>query len=283
MISGRSILLRGQVTSAVFLGLLIGLLAFAPAQWADVVLARATNGALRLAQPSGTLWAGKGQLQLNPQATLFGGALESTGPHSVLVESVQWRISLPGPIATFRDGGSIALYLRSERLVGDIRSKPILISQVISTLWGNAATLTLSSGQLTLPELDLRKSSGLLGFYRPQFRAQLNWSEIKMQQMGQSLSPGAQFQVVLSEFASGLSPIRPLGNYQLTVRSESPFNWQVMTLNDAVLRVEGSGQWRDRPQGKLVLRCARSCEFIEGMMASVGKKTGDLYETALGQ
>lgn len=283
MTVAASSVLRRHVISAVVLGLLMGLLAFAPAQWADVLLARATNGAIRLAQPTGTLWNGSGQLQMNPQTAPFGGDPESEAPSLVLMETVQWRLSLPGPIAMFRDAGSVALYLRAERLSGDVRSKPIVISQVFPMLWGNAPAVTLPAGQLTVPEMDFRQSPGVLGFYRPRFKAQLSWAEMSRQQVGQSLSPGAEVRILLADFSSGLSPIRPLGTYQFSVRAESPLTWQIMTMNDAVLRIEGSGRWRDRAQGKLVLRCARSCEFVEGIMASVGKKNGDRYETELGQ
>ena len=69
----------------------------------------------------------------------------------------------------------------------------------------------------------------------------------------------------------------------MSVIGDSQRSWRILTTADSVLNIEGSGRWSDRLQGKVIFRCTRSCEFVEGMMAAVGKKNGDRYETELGQ
>lgn len=278
-----STLSRGLIVLAAGLGVCLGLVIFAPAQWADLALAKATNGAVRIASPQGSFWDGRGQLQLIPDALVPGSAELSQRAPLVLMDSFQWRLSRPDGIQMFKHGGSLALYLRSESLQGEIRRQPVVIANLIPGLFGGVSDITVPPGQLAVPELDFRQATGLMGFYRPRFRSTLSWSGLSRQQMGQPLVNGAEMKIQLTDFSSGISPIRPLGSYQLSVIADSQRSWRILTTADSVLNIEGSGSWSDRLQGKVIFRCTRSCEFVEGLMASVGKKNGDRYETELGQ
>lgn len=70
------------------LGLVIGLIAFAPASWLARGLAQASDGHLLLAETRGSVWSGSGLL------VLTGGP--GSRDASVLSDRIEWRLGLQG-------------------------------------------------------------------------------------------------------------------------------------------------------------------------------------------
>ncbi|MGA1253206.1 MAG: hypothetical protein ACO3WN_05165 [Burkholderiaceae bacterium] len=288
------------VTAVGLVVFVAGLVAQAPAAWLDLAIARFSQGAVRLAAPSGTVWSGHGQLLLVPGrvlasdsmdggARLAAGAAQSQATEVsagqsdrlpdtaalVLVERIDWQLGLDfWPLR-------VSLRLGSQQLAGPIAQRPIVFS---------AQEILVPDGRLTLPWLDLSHAQGALAIARAQFFSDIGWQNLGWS--GQGLSPQAQITMHVKDLGVGLSAIRPLGSYQVLV-SSGPLKpardgqyqalaWQLSSLGDPVLHLSGSGQFSQSLRGRIEMACRRNCDFVVGLLSVMGKKNGEIYELVLG-
>lgn len=286
--SPRRPLLTLLALALLALGLAAGGLSQVPARWLDHLLARQTDGALRLADAEGTLWSGSGQLQLHMHRlmTLGDEGLESADSPlpqkarriQVLPGRLSWSVSLGrGVVAGQPIGWGLKLAVSHPSLSGELLNQPIQLS-----IGGQFA---LPAGQLSLGPMSLEGAGGPLALFRPDFTPAVRWSPI--QGSSQGLGAPVALQVDLTDLSSSLSPVRPLGTYRLDLDlpaagSGVVTRWRLASRPDAVLVLGGQGQFSNRIQGQLELACSRQCEFVEGLMAAIGKKNGETYVANLG-
>lgn len=268
-----------------------GLVAQAPAAWLDLVVSRASHGAVRLAEPSGSLWSGRGQLQLAPDRLLAtdlaphtrgaapADALGGASENLVLVQAFDWKIRVA--VLPLR----VLVQLQSPQLQGPVGQQPIV--------WSSAG-LQVPDGQLRLPWLDLAQSQGALALARASLSVDLSWQSLVFTgsagAIGAGLGRQAEVNLVLNNLALGLSPIRPLGSYRLLIRpAPEPaaagtvgFTWALSSLGDPVLQLDGQGRFNQALSGRVQMACRRSCEFVVGLLSVMGRKNGEIYELVLG-
>jgi len=275
---GALYLLAGLVFAA-------GLVAQAPAAWLDLLVSRASHGAVRLAEPSGSLWSGRGQLQLAPDRLLASDlaphtrgpapaeALGGASENLVLVQAFDWKIRVA--VLPLR----VLVQLQSPQLQGPVRQQPIV--------WSSAG-LQVPDGQLRLPWLDLAQSQGALALARASLSVDLSWQSLVF--TGSGLGHRAEINLLLNDLALGLSPIRPLGNYRVAIRPGLPgargeingLTWSLSSLGDPVLQLDGQGRFNQALSGRVQMACRRSCEFVVGLLSVMGRKNGEIYELVLG-
>ena len=217
---------RRLAIAAAVLGLLLAVLAFAPARWLTDAVGQATGGQVQLVNARGTIWDGRADL-------VFTGG-EGSRSRSALPQGLVWQLR-----PAWRDGGpAMALGLRAPCCtpepvqlhlrpglggtaldIAPFQSRwPAEILTGLGTPWN---TLRLE-GTLALHSegLGLRLSSGRL-----------------------QLQGGLDIDAI--DLASRLASIRPLGSYRATVRADAEGHTarlDLSTLGGALL-LQGQGQW----------------------------------------
>lgn len=235
------------------LGLLVALVAYAPASWLARALAQASHGKVLLREAQGSVWQGRAQL------VLTGGHGSTDAVR--LPGSVQWtlglgagglHLSLQAPCCTAQPVGVQIQWLRWNGLVvtvSDHQSRwPAELLTGLGTPWNTVQV----RGQMTAA------SHGL----------QWRWLA------GQLAMQGA-LQLDALNLTSRLSTLAPMGSYRLTVRGGDSPRMQLETLSGS-LHLEGQGQWvgqRLRFSGVASAEPDR-VEALSNLLNIVGRRDG---------
>jgi general secretion pathway protein N len=234
----------------------------APASLADWALERTTQGRLRLADASGSLWAGRGRLVL-ADVPGAGAAPADARHHRSTVAGVvvpggfQWRVS----------AFPLLFGVLDARIEHDSMKRPVVIS-------GGIDELRISPGSLTLPPVDLDRLGSPWNTIRPTGTLTVSWENVTLR----SGRFDGRAAVELSEAASALTPVRPLGAYRIdVVGSGSQARVQMSTLSGP-LRLEGSGTW-DARAGLRFTAEAQADESergrLQGLLGLLGRRDGE--------
>ena len=254
---------------ALLVGLVIGAAWLAPARLLGHWVQQGSNGAVRLAGVSGTLWSGSAQVQFHPER-LGGDDQARPQPPIVLPGRVSWNTGW-----SWR--GGLLLRLQSPQLSGPVAEQPMEVQQ----WWTARPVVWVPDGALRLPHMNLRHATGPLALFRPEFKAALQWSGLKSNDLA-----ALRLTLTLEDLGSALSPIRPLGSYRVALAPEGEaartWTWRLESLGDPVIVLTGQGRLDPMLRGRLALQCMRSCEFVGGILSAVGKKNGEVYEAQFG-
>jgi len=189
-----------------------GLAAMAPATLLDARLERASDGRIRLAEAQGTLWSGKGIVEV----------LDAEG-HAHFAAPVAWRLG--------------ARSLLRARLVYAVESS------------GSASRfmVAISPSRIELENIDLRLPAAALGMAVPKLAAleptgALRLRVVRLAAGARSLQGGATLE--WRDAGSALSPVAPLGDYELRLDGDGrSVRATLRTLKKGPLRLEGGGAW----------------------------------------
>ncbi|MFZ6861244.1 type II secretion system protein N [Undibacterium sp. Ji67W] len=163
---------------------------FLPASWMGVLIERQTLGRLSLCDAQGSFWNGSGFVGVaagvnDPVTPLFPGRFN-------------WKIS-PLILLTQLD-----LELQNPEAL----SVPVKIA-------GNFSEWHVSPSVLVLPTERLEGLGAPLNTIGPSGKLHLSWNNLQFMRDGSILNAQGQLQLNLSEMASRLSPVRPLGSYKM--------------------------------------------------------------------
>jgi len=197
-------------------GLLLALsfayLVMLPATWFDFLLQRESQGTLAMTGTKGTLWRGEGSLQ----------ALLPSG-EAVTLAPVAWDIALAELLSL-----QLHVTVRSTR-----DGKPVLDA-------------VMRPGETRILTARLELPAALLGVLSPTLRAVDLSGQLALLVNDLRLDGAhsiGRVQAVWQAAGSGLSRIRPLGNYQLMLDGQgSGLDFRLMTLSGP-LTLNGSGRW----------------------------------------
>jgi len=209
----------GWAAGGAVLGLLLGLVLFAPASWLASTVERLSGQHVLLSEPRGTVWAGSARVILTggpgstDAAALPGRVAWDLQPRWDGVAAAlraECCTTQPIPVrARWRFGGPSVQ-------VGDATSQwPASVTAGLGTPWN---TLQFDG--------DLRLSTQGLS---------VEWSE------GRPVIAG-RAELVALRVASRLSTLRPMGSYRITVQGGTPATLRLETLEGS-LQLSGSGQW----------------------------------------
>lgn len=209
--------------------MLVVLLARAPASFADAALARATEGRVRLADASGTLWRGRGRLLLAdvapPSIAERPAGVPRVAAGVVIPGAFNWRVSFWPLLVGVLDA----------RIEHDSMRQPVLLT-------GRPGELRATPGSITLPPVALDRLGSPWNTIRPTGALAVTWDNVTVR-AGRFDGRGT---IELSQVASALTPVRPLGAYRIEVVGAGA-NAQVrMNTLAGPLRLEGSGTWNAR-------------------------------------
>jgi general secretion pathway protein N len=193
------------------------LLAFCPASWLASIVEDKSAGRLTLGDPEGTIWNG---------SAFIGGA--SSGRSAVTP-------LLPG---------RFTWHLSPAVLVGHVDaefSNPESLSQTI-TIKGDWTQWQISPATIKLPAERLVGLGAPLNTIQPAGQIQLSWNGLQVVRDGQKINLTGLMTLDMQDMSSRLSPIKPLGAYQLL------FDWHgqqaqltLKTVKGPML-LSGSGQ-----------------------------------------
>ncbi len=188
----------------------VALIATAPATLVDVRLRDASNGRLRLAEAQGTLWSGTGQFEIRD--------VDGT---SRLAKRLAWRL---------RPGASLRA-----RLAYEVELDPGTRPFQVTLFWSR---IELANADISLPAAAL----GLVPRLAPLGLTGDMHLQVPNLSIGRSATRGS---ATLQWRAAGsaLSPVSPLGDYELRFEAEGPVVRTALTTLQGPLQLDGQGAW----------------------------------------
>jgi len=198
----------------VALAVLVTILAFLPAAWLGPMVERQTGGRLTLGDAQGTLWRG---------SAFVGGAPGEGGAVTPLLPGrFSWRLS---PLVLF---GQVSMDLANDQAL----AQPVRIT-------GSWSQWQVSAGELLLPAEGLSGLGAPLNTLAPSGVIKLSWNLLDIARQGQMVAVSGRTVLSLSDMGSRMSPVKPLGSYEMAM------------------------DWRGQ-QADLVLRTVRGALLLSG-------------------
>lgn len=164
--------------------------AFCPAAWMAAVVEAQTGGRLALGDAQGTLWRG---------SAFVGGAPGGTDPVTPLLPGrFSWRLS---PMVLL---GQVDVALENAEAL----SQPVRIT-------GSWYQWLVSPAAVSLPADRLTGLGAPLNTIQPSGQMRLSWSPLQVARQGNAVDATGTLTLQMDDIASRLSPVKPLGAYQL--------------------------------------------------------------------
>lgn len=169
-------------------------LTFAPAHWAAAWVEEQTAGRLTLGDPQGTLWHGS--------AFIGGAAGSSDAVTPLLPGRFSWRLS---PVVFL---GNVSVELENAEAL----SEPVRIT-------GSLHQLEVSQAAISLPAERLAALGAPLNTVQPSGQMRLSWGPVQLALQEGEFEMIGTMSLDMNDIASRMSPVKPLGSYNLT------FDW----------------------------------------------------------
>lgn len=193
-----------------------------PAAWLAPVLEQQTGGRFSLGDAEGSLWRG----------SAFLGVVSTNGP------SVRAGISLV-PLLPSRFHWRLSPTLLLGRL--DMRiDNPDVLTQT-AYLQGNWHQWTLTPSALMLSAERLSALGAPLNTLKPSGHMRLSWETLALSRTPEGIMISGPMQLDMTEIASALSPVKPLGAYQLQVDWRDARAQLTLKTLSGPLQLQGSG------------------------------------------
>jgi len=189
----------------------LGLLAAAPATLIDASLRRASEGRIRLAEAHGTVWSGKGQIEIRDARRRIG-----------IARSIQWRLR-PADLLRGKLQYEVSLAHSGKRF-------PVTVS--FSRIEVTNAELDLPAAVLGMVEAQLA-SLELAGDMLIRI-ARLSSVRGAVEGSGTLQWRGA---------GSALAPVSPLGDYELRFKGDGAAVRASLRTLRGPLQLDGEGAW----------------------------------------
>ena len=189
----------------------LALIATAPATLVDAALNRASNGTLRLADARGTLWSGSGQIEIRDAGGRTGAA-----------KNIAWRIP---PESLLR--GNLVCDIGLEQAA---RRFPV----------------TLSLSRIELANADLTLPAAVLGLGMPRLAPLGLTGDVVIHVANLSIARDTIVGNATLQWrtaGSALSPVSPLGDYEIRFDGEGAMVRAVLRTLEGPLQLDGNGTW----------------------------------------
>jgi general secretion pathway protein N len=183
-------------------------LAFFPATWLTALLEMQTGGRLTLGDAQGTLWRG---------SAFIGAAPGGNDPVAPLLPGrFVWRLS---PIVLF---GRVDAELENAAAL----SGPVKVT-------GSWHQWQVSPAAITLPAERLAALGAPLNTLQPSGQMRLSWQLLQLTRLDGEIGMTGTMNLEMNDIASRLSPIKPLGGYDLKL------DWHGLQATVALKTVKG--------------------------------------------
>ena len=203
-------LLTGLLTIAVTV------VVFFPATWVAAIVEDRTDGRIVLGNAQGTLWKGS--------ATVGAAAGRNDPAGQLLPGRFAWHLS---PMVLLG------------RVNAQVENATALLQPV--RVNGNWSQWRVSPSSIDMPAERLATLGAPLNTLQPSGQMRLAWETLQIERAGNAANVTGTMTLTMTDIASRLSPIRPLGNYRLA------FDWQgqqakvVLDTQSGPLQLAGKG------------------------------------------
>ena len=191
--------------------LIAALILFAPATLIDARLERASDGRLRLAEAQGSLWSGAGWIEIRDAG---GGA--------GVARRLAWRVQ-PESLLRARLVAEVEL---------DQAAKPFPVTLSLSRI-------EIADARITLPAAALGLGVPRLAPLRLTGEVLANISQLSVERGRIDGDATLQWRAA----GSALTPISPLGDYEVRFKSVGPAVHAALSTLEGPLQLEGKGSW----------------------------------------
>ncbi len=195
---------------------LVTLLAFLPAAWLAQAVESQTGGRLTLGDPQGSLWRGSAFIGAAPGA--------QGGVTPLLPGRFAWRLS---PMVLL---GQLDLRLENDEAL----LQPL-------SLTGDWSQWQLSADSLMLPAAGLAGLGAPLNTIAPSGNMRLVWSALALARVAGGISVDGRTTLEMSDMASRLSNVNPLGSYALAMDWHGQQAQLTLTTLRGALLLSGKG------------------------------------------
>lgn len=246
------------------LGMLLGMLLFAPARVVALLIGHFSAQRIQIINPQGRWWQGTGDWIVSPDG-------QRTAARALPAE-LSWQVT-----GAWENGPTLQLRLQSPCC--------------LPSGWAMRLGLGGSGWQLSWDEHHSHwPASWLTGWgapwntLQPEGSLQLYLPAGVLQPPLQTAQIGQGWKLQALDMASSLSPLKPLGSYEIRSEADGPLGlkWQLHTLRGP-LQLQGTGLWQN---GQLHFRgSAEATDGRETALANllnlVGRRNGPRSEIAL--
>ncbi len=187
-----------------------------PAAWLVPLVEQQTGGRVSLGDPQGSVW----------QGSAFIGAASAAGePLAPLLPGrFRWRLS---PLVLL---GRVDAELANEQAL----AQPV-------TVQGSWRSWDVGAGALLLPAERLAALGAPLNTVKPSGRMRLSWPPLVLQRAPDGLRIDGRMQLDMTEIASALSPVKPLGAYRMVFLWRGDAARLTLGTLSGPLMLEGAG------------------------------------------
>ncbi|CAN7666955.1 type II secretion system protein N [Pseudoduganella sp. LjRoot289] len=228
--------------AAVLLGVVLAVLAFFPADWVAGAVEKQTAGRLTLGDAQGTLWRG---------SAFIGGAASGNGAVTPLLPGrFAWKLS---PLSLL---GMVDMELSNEQAL----AQPVRFT-------GGWTQWQLSPSALLLPADGLAGLGAPLNTLAPSGRLRLSWTTLELALAGPGVEVNGRTTLEMADMSSRLSPLKPLGSYQLALDWRGQQAQLELSSLKGPLLLSGKGSLR-LPGGRL--QFSGQAEAADGYEQSLG-------------
>ena len=228
----------------------------APVFWFAGALGSQTHCRLVVQQPEGSLWQGSAAIGFSEPNLQDGGCR----PPIAVTERFRWNASCR---------------LLKGFCQGSIQFSAL--DQPLGVRWGFGG-LQIGAGEVKLPANVLEGLGSPWSTLRPRGEMGIRWTDLDFWGEDQKGSNGV-VRIIISNLSSPISPVKPLGAYEIGVNLVADGgSWSLTTTNGPlILRGTGdfgktgvhfSGDVSSSPEAK---------ESLFGLVSLLGKKEGDTY------
>lgn len=202
--------------AAALLAVLATVLATLPAAWLVPLVEQQTGARVSLGDPQGTVW----------QGSAFIGAASGEGePLAPLLPGrFRWQLS---PLALV---GHVDAVLANE----------LALTQAV-TVRGSWRRWDVGAGAIELPAERLAALGAPLNTIQPSGRMRLSWPTLTLQRTSEGLHIEGRMQLDMTEIASALSPVKPLGAYRMEFLWHGDAAHLTLGTRSGPLMLEGAG------------------------------------------
>jgi len=187
------------------------LIVFAPATLVDAGLQRASHGALRLAEAQGSLWSGSGQIEIR-----------ETGGRTGVAKALAWRV-VPQSLLRGR-----------------------LVCEVDLDKSATPFPVTISLSRIELANADIRLPATVLGLGVPKLAPLGLTGDVRIHVSSLSIARNRMEGYATVNWhgaGSTLSPVSPLGDYEVRLDGEGMTVHAYLRTIEGPLQLEGKGSW----------------------------------------
>ena len=242
-----------------------------PVSWVSSSLGEQTACRVVLQEPMGTIWQGSAALGFSESNAMGGGCK----PPSAQTERFQWKTSCQ---------------LKSLDCTTEIQFSALEKPQIAQ--WGWGRPIAMIGNKITLPTTILEGLGNPWSTLRPRGTLSARWTDLKWawSEGNSGLDGGSSsgiIRITISNLTSPISPVAPLGSYEIQANLAQNASTWVLSTSSGPLLLKGEGEIGYGPGSKGLQFSGEAAaapeaeDALVGLLSLLGKREGNSYRLKL--